>query len=221
MKALLSLVTLFAALATASAGVDTPESIDNPEALRKAVATLSGQKLWTSFASPKQIKLFEGKQNQWPMVPGSTYDPANFEPTALGSKVPPRGVHPRILFSPEDVPTLAKALKSTINGRKVLLETECVLSRTLFDPETDEGRIFDRLAAGDLKRLVWPDDEGKEPGLKNTHYFKGYKQQMVGSVHSGYLPRLLTSAAFVCLLNDDDARGKRVAAAIASYYASR
>ena len=221
MKSPILLATGVALLASISLRADTPDAIGNPEALRKSVPTLAGQKLWTSFATREQIKLFDGPATQWPVVPNAAYDLSSFDPVLLGGKVPPPGVHPRILFSPEDVPAIAQRLKAGINGRKVLLETECVLSRTIWNADSDEGRIFAKLASGDLKRLEWPDSEGKEPGFKNAHYFKGFKMQLATSTHSGYLPRLLNSAAFLCLLNNDEARGKQVAAAMANYYKLR
>ena len=221
MKKVVLWVVSFAAVASGICRADTPETIGDPEGLRKAVPKLAGQKVWTAFANAKQVKMFEGPETKWPVVSASSYNLSGFNPAALGSKPPAPGVHPRILFSPEDVPAIARQLKSSVHGRKALLETEYALSKTLWNPDCDEGRIFARLVSGDVKRLVWPDAEGAEPGFWNSHYFKGYKAQMTASVHEGYLPHLLASAAFCCLLNDDATRGRQVAAAIATYYRLR
>ena len=89
------------------ARADTPEKIDDPEALRQSVPRLKEQHVWTEYASPDQIKLFDGPQTVWPVVPDNEYDLKGFDKAALGSNLPPPGVHPRILFSPEDVPVIA------------------------------------------------------------------------------------------------------------------
>ncbi len=197
---------------------DTPDSLSNPEELRQSIPRLKEQKVWTDFATPAQIELFKGPQTIWPVIPDQEYNLSGFNVGSIGSKLPPPGVHPRLLFSAEDVPAIAKRLQGSINGREALLETDYALTRTLWNPNSDEGKIFSKLAAGDLASLEWPENEGKP---LNTHYFKGYKQSMRASVHSGYLPHLLSAAAFQCLLNQDSNRGKQVATAIANYYKLR
>ncbi len=200
---------------------DTPERIDDPEALRQSIPRLKAQHVWTEYATPAQIKLFDGPQTVWPVVPEKEYNLNGFDQTVLGSKLPPPGVHPRILFSPEDVPAIARRLRESISGQQALLETNYALSRTIWNPASDEGKIFAKLASGDLAGLEWPETEGKTLNLGNLHIFKGYQPSMKTSAHEGYMPHLMASAAFYCLLNRDDARGRQVAAAIANYYKMR
>jgi len=212
---------LFIALGFLSAGfvcADTPRILDDPEALIKSSTNLSSQPKWTQFATPEQIALFEGPETAWPVIPKSDYDLTGFDQSRLYSKVPPPGVHPRILFSPEDVPVIKKQLESTINGRQLLAQTDLALSKTLYDDKSDEGKIFAKLSSGDLAGLEWLVDE--KTGFV-WHYFKGYKLQGKLTPHAGYLPRLLEAASFRALLDNDELRGKMVAAAMANYWKLR
>ena len=207
-----------AALSASVVQADTPRVLDNPEAFIKSRTNLSSQRQWTEFATPEQIALFEGPETQWPMVPLSAYDLKGFDHGRLYSKVPPPGIHPRILFSPEDVPLIKKQLESTIRGRQLLAHTDLFLSKTLYDKTSDEGKVFAKLSSGDLAGFEWLLDE--KTGFFH-HYFKGYKLQGKLTPHAGYLPRLLEAAAFRALLDNDEARGKELAAAMANYWKLR
>ena len=208
-------------LLSATSWADTPDTLSDPAALRKSIPRLKEQPLWTQYATPAQIQLFKGPQTEWPRVDEKGYDLAGFDKTQLGFKLPPPGVHPRILFSPEDVPVIAQRLKGSVRGQEALLETDYALSRTLWNPKSDEGKIFNQLASGNLGSLQWPDKEGTTLNLGNSHFFKGYTPSMETSQHEGYLPHLLASAAFYCLLNQDETRGKQVATALTNYYQLR
>ena len=212
---------LFIALGFLSAGfvcADTPRILDDPEALIKSRTNLSSQPQWTQFATPEQIALFDGPETAWPVIPKSDYDLTGFDQSRLYSKVPPPGIHPRILFSPEDVPVIKKQLESTINGRQLLAQTDLALSKTLYDKNSDEGKVFAKLSSGDLDGLEWLIDE--KTGFV-WHYFKGYKLQGKLTPHAGYLPRLLEAASFRALMDNDELRGKQVAAAMANYWKLR
>jgi hypothetical protein len=217
----LAFVLMLGLLLGPSCPADTPETIAEPDVLRLSVPRLKEQHTWTEYATPDQIRLFDGPQTVWPSVSEKDYDLGGFDAGALGSKVPPPGVHPRILFSPGDVPAIARRIQETRSGRRALDTTEKALSRTIWDPKSDEGKIFAKLSAGDLAGLEWPDSEGKTLNLGNEHFFKGYKKSMKSSAHEGYLPHLMASAAFYCLLKNDEARGRQVAAAFANYYKLR
>jgi len=197
---------------------DTPRILDDPDKFAKSRPSLASQRQWTEFATPEQIALFDGPEMEWPVVPPTDYDLTGFDRARLYSKVPPPGVHPRILFSPEDVPVIKKQLESTITGRQLLAQTDLVLNKTLYDGKSDEGKVFAKLSSGDLKGLEWLVDE--KTGFV-WHYFKGYKLQGKLTPHAGYLPRLLEAAAFRALLDNDEIRGKQVAAAMANYWKLR
>ena len=109
----------------------TPEKIANPEAFIQAHPKLQEQRHWTEFATPEEIKLFKGGEVEWPRVPKSAYDLSGFNKTVLGGAVPPVGVHPRVLLSPEDLPVLYERLKSTDRGRKALWYTRFALNKTI------------------------------------------------------------------------------------------
>ena len=208
-------------LALFSTGViwaDTPRVLDDPEAFLKNHPNLSSQRQWKEFATPDQIALFNGPETEWPVIPATDYDLAGFDATRLYSKVPPPGVHPRILFSPDDVPLIRKQLESTIHGRHLLAQTDVVLAKTLYDGKSDEGKVFAKLFSGHLDGLEWLVDE--KTGFV-WHYFKGYTLQVKLTPHAGYLPRLLEAAAFRALLDNDEARGKSVATAMANYWKLR
>jgi len=111
---------------------DTPRILDDPEAFIRSHPKLSSQRQWTEFATSEQIALFSGPETVWPLVPPSDYDLTGFDQKRLYSKVPPPGIHPRILFSPEDVPVIKKQLESSINGRQLLAQTDFVLSKTIY-----------------------------------------------------------------------------------------
>ena len=212
---------LFLSLGLISVGcvcADSPRILDDLDALIKSRTNLAFQPQWTQFATPDQIALFLGPETEWPVIPPADYDLTGFDQKRLYSKVPPPGIHPRILFSPEDLPVIKKQFESTISGRQLLSHTDLFLFKTLYDKTSDEGKIFAKLSSGDLEGLEWLVDE--KTGFP-WHYFKGYKLQGKLTPHAGYLPRLLEAAAFRALLNNDEARGKEVASAMANYWRLR
>ena len=79
----------------------------NPTSPAKYIPTLARQGKWTDHVkvTPEQLAILNGPETDWPTAPKSEYDFTGFDETLLGSKVPPPGVYPRVLFSPEDVPS--------------------------------------------------------------------------------------------------------------------
>ena len=206
--------TLFLS-AAALPGADSAAWIADPEALRNAVPALRGQRLWSEFATPAEQALFAGPETVYPEVPAASFDLTGFDPALLGSPVPPAGMHPRILFSPEDAPRFRTWLATNRLGRVARAETRFVLDRTLFDPASPEGRIFAQLVAGEAQVLTWapPADAAAMP----PHWFTGGEPTLGTSVHTPYLPNLLAAAAFQCWLDADAGRGRQVATALATY----
>lgn len=206
---------------------DTPATLTDPESLRLAVPALREQRHWTEFATPAQIKLYDGPETVYPEIPASAHDLAGFDSTLLGSPVPAPGVHPRILFSPEDVPMLKRRLEQSKAGQKALIETRFLLDQTLYNPASDEGKIYAKLVAGDTADLKFltPEPPKQVDSLTLTtpprHWFEGYKQALPDTIHTAYLPNLLAASAFQALLDGDTSRGRETAAAIANYYKLR
>jgi hypothetical protein len=88
---------------------DTPDKLADPSIAARYIPKLTRQGQWTDHVkvTPSQIALLNGPETEWPTAPKSEYDFSGFNAKLLGSKVPPAGVYPRLLFSPEDVPALA------------------------------------------------------------------------------------------------------------------
>ena len=206
-----SVVTLF----------DTPEKFADPDIATQFIPTLKRQGKWTDHVkvTPEQLKLLNGPETKWPTAPRSSYDYAGFNSKLLGSKVPPPGVYPRVLFSPEDVPMLAERLQQTNAGQMALTEMKYLFEKTWWDPKTSDGEIFEKLASGNVAGLVWDAPPGTPPNAY-PNLFKGQKPGIFNT-HVQYNPECLTAMALYCLLTNDDVHGRKAAAAIASYYKLR
>jgi hypothetical protein len=134
--------------------------------------------------------------------------------------VPPVGEHPRILFSAADLPRIRRELASNEAGSGILAGLRVQLAKGIDAPDTWEGRSFAALAAGDLEafKAAYKDDPADydPPG-------SGFKSNIPGrkpaTRWAGRNPLLasLEAKAFVALVDDDAAAGRRVAAAIDTY----
>lgn len=207
-----SIITLF----------DTPEKFADPDIATKYIPTLARQGKWTDHirATPEQMKLLNGPETKWPTVPRSDYDLTGFNARLLGSRVPPPGVYPRVLFSPEDVPMLAARVNSSKAGQMALIEMEYLFKKSWWNPATSDGQIFRKLSEGQLSGLEWP---GIPPGSAMNsipQQFKG-EQPGIHNSHVAYVPECLTSMALFCLLTGDEEHGRQAAAAIANYFKLR
>jgi hypothetical protein len=209
-----SVITLF----------DTPEKLADPDIATKWIPALKRQGKWTDHvkATPEQLKIFSGTETRWPTAPKSEYDYSGFNKKILGSKVPPPGVYPRVLFSPQDLPALAERIKGSQLGQKSLIEMKYLFEQSWWNTNTSDGQIFQKLANNDLAGLQWPDDVRPDliATVNNAQQFKGQKQGVFNS-HVGYDPECLTAMAFYCLVTGDDAHGRQAATAIANYYKLR
>ena len=209
-----SVITLF----------DTPDKFADPDIATRWIPSLKRQGAWTNHVrvTPEQLKLYSGPETKWPTAPKSSYDFSGFNQKLLGSKVPPPGVYPRVLFSPEDVPMLAARVKKSKLGQKSLIEMKSLLEQSFWDASTSDGQFFQKLVYNELPDLQWPDDVRPEliATVNNAQQFKGQKPGIYNS-HIAYDPECLTTMALYCLLTGDDVRGKQAATAIANYYKLR
>ena len=209
-----SVITLF----------DTPEKFADPAIATRWIPTLARQESWTNHVhvTPEQLKVYTGPETVWPTAPKAAYDYSGFDGRLLGSKVPPPGVYPRVLFSPDDVPQLAARVKASRIGQKSLIEMGYLLQQSWWNPATSDGQVFQKLSSGDLAGLKWPDDvDPTQVATVNTaQMFQGEKPGIFNT-HIAYVPECLTSMALYCLLTGDDAHGRQAAAAIANYYKLR
>ena len=202
---------------------DTPEKLADPDIATKWIPTLAKQGKWTDHvkATPEQLKILAGAETKWPTATASEFDFAGFNKKLLGSKVPPPGVYPRVLFSPDDVPILAARVKNAKQGQKSLIEMGFLFKQSWWNPNSSDGRIFQKLANNDLAGLEWPDTPPTQVATINTaQQFKGEKPDIHNS-HVAYVPECLTAMALYCLLTGDDAHGRQAATAIANYYKLR
>jgi hypothetical protein len=200
---------------------DTPDKFADPSIAVKFIPILAGQGPWSEHvkATAEQIAALDGPQTEWPTVPASEFDFRGFNQKLLGSGVPPPGTYPRLLFSPGDIPMLAERVKSTRIGQKSLIEMESLFRKSWWDPATDDGRIFDKLASGDLAGLEWD----AVPGTPLNAYPQTFRGQTPGihNSHVAYVPECLTAMAMYCLITGDDKLGRKVAAAVANYHRLR
>ena len=209
-----SIVTLF----------DTPESFADPGIAARNIPLLTRQGEWTNHVkvTKEQIALLEGPQTQWPMVPASDYDETGINKEMFGSAVPEPGAYPRLLFSESDLPAIRARVNATRTGRKALIEMEELFRKSWWAPATSDGQVFRKLATGQLDGLEWPDNVRPEQ-VATRSTAQMFKDQKAGiySSHVAYVPECLTAMALYCLLANDDARGREVAAAVANYYLLR
>ncbi len=218
----LSIITLF----------DTPEKFADPDIALQFIPSLTRQGKWTQHVkvTPEQLAIIEGDETtEWPTTPTSAYQYEGFNTALLGAKVPPPGQYPRILFSEADVPTLYQRIRKTKMGQMSLTEIEYLLNNTFLNPATDDGKVFDLLAANKTQDLEFDKQtftygNGPKPikgGIPNLlHSFKGYKAGIYNS-HVSYYPECFTSMALYALLTQNDALGKKTANALVNYYAMR
>lgn len=125
-----------------------------------------------------------------------------FDSSKLG-KVPPPGIHPRILTSPEELPALRARLKETETGRALYANLQDRLKDALHNPANWSGDLYAKLAAGDLagaKTLI-EEHKGLPPAV-------GHYQPFLEAV---------VWESFDAMLTGDQDRGKKVATAVATY----
>ena len=200
---------------------DTPEKFADPDIATQYVPTLKRQGKWTEHVkvSPEQLKSVNGLETKWPTTPQSDYDYTGFNQKLLGSPVPPPGVYPRILFSPDDVPTLAERIKATTLGKMGLMEMQYLFEHSWWDAKTSDGQILEKLASGDLSGLNFD----VPPGTSPTAWPQTFKDEKPGiyNSHVAYIPECLTAMSLYCLLTNDDVHGRLAASAIANWYKLR
>jgi hypothetical protein len=119
------------------------------------------------------------------------------------SKVPPAGVHPRVLISPEDLPDLRKRLKETDTGKALYATLQKRLDDTIRNPKEWGNQLYEKLAAGDQAgaQKLLDEHKGFPPAI-------GHYQPWVYAI---------VLESLDCLITEDAARGKKVAGALATY----
>lgn len=111
---------------------------------------------------------------------------------SLLSPPPPPGVHPRVLFNPDDLPDIRHRLEGTACGRLVMGNIRKHVDKQLRDPKSPLAAHYDDLAAG---RLGAPSDT--DPNRSGVGFVLLYE-------------------CFRCLIDDDGEGGRKAAAAVAT-----
>jgi len=96
----------------------------------------------------------------YPFLPTpAALQPRDLEPRSEGfaaerlGRAPPPGVHPRILFSPEQLPELRRRWLETNVGRALHTNLRSRTQEGLRDPSRWSSQLYSALAAGDAPRL--------------------------------------------------------------------
>jgi hypothetical protein len=133
-----------------------------------------------------------------------TYDATGFAPERV-SKVPPPGVHPRILLSPEDLPDLRRRLRETEAGRALVVTLRKRTDGALRDPKQWSSELYGKLSSGDEAGVLALVDErgGFPPGI-------GHYQPWIYSI---------VMEVFDAMISEDEDKGRKAATAIATYAA--
>ena len=136
-----------------------------------------------------------------PSPPIEAHDDSTGLDRARLGKVPPPGVHPRILISPEQLPDLRRRLKETEVGREAMACLRMRIDSALHTPGWGKD-LYELLASGNLQTV--------EAALNE-------KRQL--PVQGHYQPYLETlgSEALRALIDEDQPGGRKVATALATY----
>lgn len=144
---------------------------------------------------------------QWPPSPV-----VEIEQTAEGFDgarlvaVPPPGVHPRILFSPSELPDIRKRIARTETGRLALKTLRDRQNSSLHKQGTSSHNLFEALVAGDLEKAAVLYDDYANAGTSDGTSWHHRPQFMY----------ILTLEALDCLIEEDEVQGARVATATAN-----
>lgn len=149
-------------------------------------------------------QILDGKY-LWPPSPEITITKVTgegFDPDAFGT-VPPPGMHPRILFSPEDLPGIRAGIRDTDLGRKAYanLKARNALAR-------EEGTAF-----SNVYRALLDGDADKAAGLLEDYGSAG-RSDGTSWHHRPQFPYVLTLACFSALIDDDREKGEELARAV-------
>lgn len=198
---------------------DTPDTLADPEIATEYIPLLKRQGKWTDWVkhTPEHLKMLEGPETEWKLVPREEYDYEGFDPTMLGSRVPPPGVYPRLLFSPEDLPMLRERIRKDAAMAYSFAEMEALLKTTWLNPEDDNGKMFARLASGEPIRLdEIPERDHRTRISLPFGMLIGYSGGIMSS-HIPYISQCLVAIQFYALIQDDSELGRKAAVAAISW----
>ncbi|MDX2082209.1 MAG: hypothetical protein SFU53_15600 [Terrimicrobiaceae bacterium] len=117
--------------------------------------------------------------------------------------VPPPGVHPRVLISPDQLPDLRRRLRETNVGRELLASLQRRIDSSIRNPDYWGSSLYELLATGRLaeaRAMV----EGKNELPPTIGHYQPFLYAIV-------------LEAFDALIQEDRVRGERAAVAVATY----
>lgn len=151
-----------------------------------------------------------------------TMDPAGLRPIR---QVPAAGVHPRIVFTPDDLPDIRRRLKETRAGQRawnnILAWTE--MMKGAYDdqapyaqPDVFKGSFGGLKGPVPLFRLGTPRASGKNPYNHSAPAAELYDGLAAGTVTEfpGFYWNVFALEAFRCLVAEDRAGGEKLARAV-------
>ncbi|MEM6886387.1 MAG: hypothetical protein AAF571_15305, partial [Verrucomicrobiota bacterium] len=120
--------------------------------------------------------------------------------------VPEPGVHPRILFGPDDLPRIREQFRTSTHAAELLGQLRQKVEKDFSGPAGWEDEVFAAMAAGDMDQFIELWEDPRNP-------------RHSGPPGSGAHPFLsaLMDKAFLSLMDDDQVSGQKVAAAVATY----
>ena len=150
-----------------------------------------------------------------PQVPFS-YDTNGFAADRL-YHVPALGIHPRILFAPEDLPRLRDQFRNTAAGRQILASLRTQIADGIDKPGTGENQLFQALVGSDPsvadKSLLQHDQEA----VARLHPEKSHVAPGSNYGKKGDFDTDLELRCFLALLDDDKQRGVENGRALGAY----
>jgi hypothetical protein len=156
----------------------------------------------------------------WPASPGQQVEMRDQLGFAIDRlyHVPATGIHPRILFGPDDLPAIRQRLGDTEMGRSIMATIRANLADGIDKPGTNENICFTALVQGDIPLFekMFNTDIGSQPAGAGPSAAVAKKW----TVHWGQRDPFLTSMEMRCwaaLIDNDAARGKENASAITTY----
>jgi hypothetical protein len=172
---------------------------------------------------------------------GRKVDWGKFRPDDLGEKVvrysdtgtrrtapaPRPGVHPRILFGPEDLPDIRRRLKETRCGREIWLNIRAWTAHLngAYDKGADYARVPDDILGGAerMRGARVPLQRGRGIAAEYRKLIEGKKGELDGIKISlgSVLTAVMALEAFECMVTEDAPRARRLAKAMANLVAGR
>ncbi len=138
-------------------------------------------------------------------------DPAVIKP------VPAAGIHPRVLFNPDDVPLIKHRLETTESGKAIHQGIWDQCKTHLTDENAPLRPYYNALIAGDqqfVDRLTLPYSEFKRKYPTSTFPAPAKGDGPVGIPERLDLGVSVMYESFRCLIDSDQEGGKKVAAAV-------